>query len=111
MLAHTFNQHDSKLKIIVTTHSPYVLSSFNNLIEAGNIIEKDNIKAIDVYKTIPYEEVLFSKDLNAYSINKGEKKNIIDEETQLISQNSLDDVSNEISKIFGELLDIEYGEY
>ena len=32
LLARTFNNTNSNFQIIVTTHSPYILSSFNNLI-------------------------------------------------------------------------------
>lgn len=108
LLARTFNSQNSNFQIIVTTHSPYILSSFNNLLEAGKIISDNPNKATDVYKVINKEEVLYPKDLIAYSIFKGKKENLIDSETELISQNILDSVSNDISIDFGKLLDIEY---
>lgn len=108
LLARTFNTIDSNFQIIVTTHSPYILSSFNNLIEAGKIIEENPQSSSKVHKIVPKEEVIKPSDLVAYSLNKGEKRVLIDKETKLISQNILDSVSDEISLEFGKLLDIEF---
>jgi hypothetical protein len=46
--------------------------------------------------------------LTAYSINNGKKENLIDKETNLITQTALDSISNEIAVEFGKLLDIEF---
>lgn len=108
LLARTFNSQKSNFQIIVTTHSPYILSSFNNLLEGGKIIEDDVEKSKKVFKVIPEKEILNPKDLIAYSIFNGKKQNLLDEETNLISQNILDSVSDEISEDFGKLLDIEF---
>jgi len=109
-LARTFNSKRNQFQIIVTTHSPYILSSFNNLIQAGKIIEEDQTKRDSVYEVIPKEEVLQPENLIAYSLKSGKKEIVIDAETKLISNNVLDEVSDEIAKEFGQLLDIEYDE-
>jgi len=108
LLARTFNNKRSNFQIIVTTHSPYILSSFNNLLEGGKIIEEQPDKAKKVNKVIPKEETLNPNDLISYSVFNGKKKALIDKETKLISQNILDSVSNEIAIDFGNLLDIEF---
>ena len=108
LLARTFNSNRSSFQIIITTHSPYILSSFNNLLEAGKIIEEQPNQQEKVFNVIPKEEVLHTKYLAVYSLFNGEKKNLIDKETKLISQNILDAVSDELSVNFGKLLDIEY---
>lgn len=108
LLARTFNSDRSNFQIIITTHSPYILSSFNNLLEAGKIITEQPEQKENVYNIIPFEEVLYTKNLAAYSLFKGQKENLINEETKLISQNILDSVSEELSVDFGKLLDIEY---
>lgn len=108
LLAQVYNTQHKQL--FITTHSPYILASFNNLIEAGNIIKTKPDSAEDVYKIIPKEEVLSIDDLIAYSIKDGKKEILLDKENNLISQNILDDVSNDISKEFSALLDIEFGE-
>jgi predicted ATPase len=108
LLAKTFNTIDSNIQIIVTTHSPYILSSFNNLIEAGKIIEEKRNSSPKVHRIVPKDEIIKPSDLIAYSLNKGEKNILIDRDTKLISQNILDSVSDEISLEFGRLLDIEF---
>lgn len=105
LLAQVFNS--GKFQLFITTHSPYILAAFNNLIEAGNIIKEKPYLAEKVYNIIPREEVLQLKDLVAYSIKDGKKAVLIDEENNLISQNILDDISNEIAEEFGKLLDLE----
>ena len=60
-------------------------------------------------KLVPKEERINPKLVSAHSLDfGGKKKNLIDKETGLISQNYLDDVSNKISTEFGKLLDLEF---
>lgn len=107
VLARVFNTEGRNFQIIVTTHSPYILASFNNLIEAGKIRKiKGNPKSI--YKIIHKDEIIDPETLVAYSLVNGQKKLLIDNSTKLISQNLLDSVSNEISMEFGKLLNLEF---
>lgn len=108
LLARTFNNKKTNFQIIVTTHSPYILSSFNNLMQAGRLIKlkPDSIEKIN--EIIPPEEQINPNILTAYSLNQGKKESLIDEESTLISQTILDSVSNEIAMEFGNLLDIEF---
>jgi len=108
LLARTFNSQNEKFQIIVTTHSPYILSSFNNLLEAGKIVrDKPNDKK-KVNEIVPEYETLDPNDLIAYSVFNGQKKILLDDETNLISQNILDSVSDDLAIDFGKLLDIEF---
>lgn len=108
LLARTFNNKKANFQIIVTTHSPYILSSFNNLMQAGRLIKlkPDYIEKIN--EIVPPEEQISPNILTAYSLNQGKKESLIDEESTLISQTILDSVSNEIAMEFGNLLDIEF---
>lgn len=108
LLARTFNNKKSNYQIIVTTHSPYILSSFNNLLQAGRLNELKPNNIEDIEKIVPKEEQINPNLLCAYSLNKGVKDILIDEETHLISQTILDSVSSEIANEFGNLLDIEF---
>lgn len=107
LFAHVYNSADKQL--FITTHSPYILAAFNNLLEAENIIKEKPELAEEVYKIVPKEEVLDIENFIAYSIKDGKKEVLINEETNLVSQNMLDDVSNEIAKEFGKLVDLEFG--
>ncbi len=110
LLAKVFNSKSDNYQIILTTHSPYILSSFNNLMYAGSLDEKlDKSKIKKLNRLVPKEERIDPKIVSAYSLDiGGKKKNLIDRETGLISQNYLDDVSNKISNQFGKLLDLEF---
>ncbi len=107
LLARIFNSTKNDFQIIITTHSPYILSSLNNLLYAGYLRNNMKEKA-KLYSVVPEIEIISPDRVYAYSLTKEKKiKPIIDKETQLISQNVLDDVSNEISIEFGKLLDLE----
>ena len=108
LLARTFNHYDFKFQIIVTTHSPYILSSFNNLLEAGKLIVEQPNKIEQVQKVISPRETVDPNVLIGYSVNKGKNEKIIDIESRLISQTILDSVSDEIAVEFDKLLDIEF---
>lgn len=108
LLARTFNNTNSNFQIIVTTHSPYILSSFNNLIYAGNLTKIKPEKTNEINKIISPKEQLSPEILRAYSIKNGKNKNLIDSESKLISQTILDSVSDDISLEFDKLLEIEF---
>jgi AAA15 family ATPase/GTPase len=108
LLAKVFNHNGSHFQIIVTTHSPYILASFNNLLEAGQFSRIEPEKADLIAHVIPKEEQIHPDSFAAYSLNNGRGQTIIDAETKLVSQTLLDDTSNEIAKEFGKLLDIEF---
>lgn len=108
LLARTFNNQNGKFQVIVTTHSPYILSSFNNLLEAGKIVRDKPQEKKKVNEIVPAYETLDPNDLIAYSVFNGQKKILLDEETNLISQNILDSVSDDLAIDFGKLLDIQF---
>lgn len=94
--------------IFITTHSPYLLTSFNTLLTAGSILRQKPEKSEQVHKVIPKEEVLFSEEVGAYSLVKGELKSLIDAEEELILADVLDAVSGIIADEFDKLLDLKY---
>jgi hypothetical protein len=95
---------------IITTHSPYILSSFNNLLEAWQVGYTDKERSEAVRKLIDEKYWVNPDEFRAYSIEDGFLKSIMDEETHLISDNYLDAVSERIGGEFDELLRIGYVE-
>ena len=87
-------------QIWIATHSPYILSSFNNLIQAAES-EDQAAEAVVGKKSA----VLFDK-INVYSVSDGTVKEIKDHELRLISQNDLDAVSDIISSDFSNLISL-----
>jgi hypothetical protein len=102
--------HNAKqeVKFAITTHSPYILASFNNLIKAGNIVKQNPSLKEAVCEKIPESMHIDVERFSAYSLEDGKAVNIIDEETNLISADAIDDVSESIMETFNALLDIEF---
>jgi hypothetical protein len=97
-------------RFVITTHSPYILSSFNNLLEAWQVAAaKPNTKN-EVAKLIEERYWIKPSDFKAYSIHDGKLESIMDEDTFLINGNYLDGISNEIGSQFDELLRLGYVE-
>jgi hypothetical protein len=95
---------------VITTHSPYILSSFNNLLEASQVAaSKPNAKG-EVAKLVEERYWIKASDFRAYCIREGKLEPIMDEETGLINGSYLDGISNEIGGQFDELLRIGYVE-
>jgi len=93
---------------IITTHSPYILSSFNNLLEAWQVAATKPDARDEVLKLIEQRYWVRPSDFKAYCIHDGNLEPIMDEETGLINGNYLDGVSDEIGSQFDELLRIGY---
>ncbi|MFZ4861304.1 AAA family ATPase [Sphingobacterium sp. Mn56C] len=111
LLARTFNSTDNKFQIFVTTHSPYILSSFNNLIYSGNIknkLKSEGKKNYKLNKIIPTKEQLESDMFSVYSLRNNEQRYLIEKDSKLISPTILDSVSDEISVEFDKLLNIDF---
>jgi AAA15 family ATPase/GTPase len=93
----------------ITTHSPYILTTINNLIAASNACSTKN-KKNKVEAIIPSTKWISFKEVTAWYVNEGTAKSIMDPESKLIDANAIDDVSDQLAAEFDALLDIQYGE-
>ena len=91
-------------RLVMTTHSPYVLSSLNNLIYAYKVGQ--NHKE-EVENIIPSSSWINCDDINVFYVDGGGVENIVDEELQQIKAERLDQVSTVLNEEFDRLLDIE----
>jgi hypothetical protein len=96
---------------VITTHSPYILTAFNDLIKAGQIAAEQPDKVADVEKIVPRQYWIKPGDFAAYAFDgkDGKLRSIMDEETKLIDGDVLDDISSTIGSEFEQLLEIQYG--
>lgn len=94
--------------LVMTTHSPYILASLNNLLLAGKIKEEQKEKFAKAKKIVKGDFYITKNDLNVYALKNGKAKNIISKETGLISENELDNVSEEINYEFNALKDLYF---
>lgn len=103
-LLETFPDFD----FVIATHSPYILTSTNTLIEAHNtyLLHKDKEKKIS--KIVPKSLWLPFDQVQAFEIKDGRLIDILDYETNLINDTVIDSVSDEIGTICDKLLEIKY---
>lgn len=92
--------------IFITTHSPYILTSLNNLIFAG---EKGKQNPGIVGKIVPKSRWINRSDVSAWKINANtnELENLLDEDIPMLKAEELDDVSQTINQEFDALFEIE----
>lgn len=98
---------NSANSIMLTTHSPYILTAVNNLLAAGSEGEK-NKEAIN--KIIPRELWLTLKDLSAYAIdNDGRGEDILDMDLGMIKAEKIDTASTLMNEEYDKIMEITEG--
>jgi hypothetical protein len=89
---------------VITTHSPYVLSSFNTLMLAYKVGNQSDELRAEVEKIIPSRCWVNPDEFAAYYVDNGTVRSIINPQTGLIADNELDDVSEELADEQDKLL-------
>jgi len=89
--------------LILTTHSPFVLASINNLLLA---YDKGQTNPKEVNKIIKKESWLNPKNFIAYELKNGKAKKIMNDKLGQISENMIDSVSDSFADEFDKLLDL-----
>jgi glutamate racemase len=109
LLALMMNQNIDN-QLIITTHSPYILTVFNNLLFAKRVVDKNALVSKEVERVIAKDLWLNLEDFSAYSLgsysddeNWNYCESIVDIQTQLIDQNYLDEVSDMLGSDFQAL--------
>jgi predicted ATPase len=93
--------------LTITTHSPYILSSCNLLLEAYKVAQQRPELADEIDKIVPRAYWLNPEEFAAYYVADGTVKPITDTRTHLIGSNELDSVSGDISDSFRRLLQLK----
>ncbi|MBN8789634.1 MAG: hypothetical protein J0I84_21335, partial [Terrimonas sp.] len=101
-----FNNAKNPTQLVITTHSPYVLTSINNLVQ-GHISESklDDTRKNELYNILPKEYLIDEHFLNAFAFKDGKVESIINKELGLIYSRYLDNISEEIAIQFDQLLE------
>ncbi|MEI6409853.1 MAG: AAA family ATPase [Bacteroidota bacterium] len=89
-------------KVMITTHSPYVLTAFNNLIYA-NDVGKEQSSLVD--RIVDKDFWLDAARSAAYFVEKGSLRSIIHD--GLIDANQIDSVSDEINELTDKMVEIK----
>ena len=102
LLIYVLNHTQSGNRLIITTHSPYILESFNNHLKKDKIkdmkIDDEDIKKI---------EPLNSKNISAYLLGKEKISDILNSNLGLIDDKLLSSF-NEINTLYDKMRDIEW---
>jgi AAA15 family ATPase/GTPase len=93
-----------KSQVVITTHSPYILASINNLILANEVGSQN---AQEVGKRINKNLWLNRDKVYAALVKNGQVEDIIDKELNIIQQERIDEVSKEINNEFDFLFQFE----
>lgn len=91
-------------RIIITTHSPYILTSINNLIYAKKVGSKNYKEVNDIISSKCWIDI---NKVNAFYVDKGCITSIIDTELGQIQAEKIDSISNVLNEQFDQLIDIE----
>ncbi|PAA35321.1 hypothetical protein CJU79_20040 [Pseudomonas fragi] len=107
LIAEAYNSRGSG-DFVVTTHSPYILTALNNLIQASNAWNAlPAERKSEIYKLVPKSEMVDFDDVSAYMVDKGGVHSILDREFSLIQADAIDAVSAHFSDKFEKLLELE----
>ena len=99
-----FGKIDKGIVHIYTTHSPFILSSLNNLLFAfSKGTEKDSINEIDIDSIISKKSWINPNDFSAFQIIDGKTKSVFNRKTGLIENNIIDSVSEDIINDFRKI--------
>lgn len=97
-------------KLVITTHSPYILTALNNLIQANNVVKAKPFLKDKVNQIIPSDKWLDFERVAVYSIENGIARNMMNEELKVIDATIIDEVSEKLGEEFEQLLELEYEE-
>ena len=90
-------------QIIITTHSPYIISAFNNLLYAHQLGQNNP----DISHIVNPKMWLDVKRTSAYFIRGDSYESIIDSELNLIQAEKIDSASQIINETFDKLFDLD----
>ena len=96
--------HGKNHRLVMTTHSPYVLASLNNLIYAHNVGQKYRAQVENI---IPSYSWIDFDDINVLFVANGGVESILDEDLKQIKAEMIDGISSVLNVEFEKLLELE----
>ena len=108
LLGRVFRVNADEMSLVITTHSPYILTSINNLLQAGKLYrrcpetEGGSAMASRLSNIVPSS--FAPGEVSFYALEGGSAESIMDPETGLIDAAVIDQVSADIAIEFDKLL-------
>ena len=97
-------EYERHNEVVITTHSPYILTAFNNFLLANKLGNTQKIEAVN--KILPKNIWVEQADFNAYYVDGKKATQIFNKKTGLIADNQLDNASELIMGDFDELMEL-----
>jgi energy-coupling factor transporter ATP-binding protein EcfA2 len=100
--------------VLLTTHSPYILTSLDNLILAKNVADEKPHLIDAVNELVPKDYWLDYENVSVYYFNPNPKdnetnsQNILNADRKGIMGNAIDRVSEQLSNVFDSLTNLRY---
>lgn len=111
LLKFLLSKVSGEYNMVITTHSPYLLSALNNYLYAGELKRRKTINKKKLNRIIPKNLQLDVHNCAVYALENGDKspycQPIISEDTGLIDFNYLDAVSIMMNDEFNQLQDLD----
>jgi len=112
MIDHVISKMNGiKHKVIITTHSPYILSSLDTLMLAKNTFDEHPDLKEEINAIVSEDKWIDYDDISVYEVrNDGKVYSIKNEEFRSIDTNAIDGVSDIISEEFDKLTELRYAQ-
>jgi len=110
LIALAFNARQPQMRMFLTTHSPYILTTMNNLLQAGLLYagELSDVRKKTLASIVPQDRALAPGSVGVFYMDRDSCHSIMDEETGLIGTSEIDEASGKLSDQFDALLDEAY---
>ncbi|OQP63155.1 hypothetical protein A3860_25010 [Niastella vici] len=92
--------------LTITTHSPYTLTTVNNLIYAYQVGQINE----DVNDIVPKKLWLNPSDVGAWLVENGTVRSIIDEENRQIRAEEIDKISEILNQEYDKIMDLKFAQ-
>lgn len=95
---------------LISTNSPYILSSVNILLLANDVINKNNNETKNkmIEELIGKNAALKFEDISAYEVGKnGRTRSFLNHENKLLGGNIIDEAAEELEDLFDKIIEID----
>lgn len=96
------------INVVITTHSPYIVDHINNLVEAAHLCEEKQKKIAGRFKLKTKEAFVHEDKVATYEFHEEAEEvkvsNIFDRGQRLIDWDTFGKVSDEVGKLFNDIL-------
>ena len=93
------------INVVITTHSPYIVDHINNLVEAAHLCEEKQKEIAGRFKLQTKDAFVPEENVATYEFHDdGQVTNVFDRGQRLIDWDTFGKVSDEVSKLFNDIL-------